>query len=143
MTTHIFPSEGWADAYRDALNDNPKYAEAGKDWTHGTVAMVVRADAARGIDSDMAVLLDVDSGKCRAATYMDATEARAQGAFVLEGTYERWATLIQQGDDPIKTLMQGKLKMTKGHLPTLIRYVESSKQLLASAQHVATEYRSA
>lgn len=142
MTTHLFPSEAWADAYRDALNDNPSYAEAGKDWTHGSVAMVVKADSALGFETDMAVLLDVDSGRCRAATYMDGEEARRQGAFVLEGSYERWATLIRQGDDPIKTLMQGKLKMTKGHLPTLIRYVESSKQLLASAQGVPTEYRS-
>jgi len=140
-TTHIFPSDDWADAYRDALNENPAYAEAGKDWTHGAVAMVVKADAALGIDTDMAVLLDVDSGRCRAASYLDGDAAREQGAFVLEGTYARWATLIKQGDDPIKTLMQGKLKMTKGHLPTLIRYVESSKQLLASAQNVATEYR--
>ena len=143
MTAHLFPSEAWADAYRDALNDNPAYAEAGKDWTHGTVAMVVKADAALGIDIDMAVLLDVDSGSCRAASYVDAARARQEAAFVLEGTYARWATLIEQGDDPIKTLMQGKLKMTKGHLPTLIRYVESSKQLLASAQRVPTEYRSA
>jgi hypothetical protein len=37
--------------------------------------------------------------------------------------------------------MQGKLKLTKGHLPTMIRYVESSKQLLSSAQSVATEFR--
>ena len=44
--------------------------------------------------------------------------------------------------DPIKTLMQGKLKLTQGHLPTLIRYVESSRQLLASAQNVPTEYLS-
>jgi hypothetical protein len=37
--------------------------------------------------------------------------------------------------------MQGRFKLTKGHLPTIIRYVESSKQLLASAQTVATEFR--
>ena len=42
---------------------------------------------------------------------------------------------------PIKALMQGKLKLTKGHLPTMIRYVESSKQLLSSAQSVQSEFR--
>jgi putative sterol carrier protein len=49
--------------------------------------------------------------------------------------------LIIENLDPIKALMQGKLKLTKGHLPTMIRYVESSKQLLSSAQAVQTEFR--
>ena len=35
----------------------------------------------------------------------------------------------------------GDAKLTKGHLPTMIRYVESSKQLLSSAQGVPTEFR--
>jgi putative sterol carrier protein len=138
---HPFPSEPWASAYKDALNASARYAEAGKDWTHGAVAMVVRADAALGIDQDMAVVLDVHAGRCRDATYVPAEQARTQAPFVIEGTYERWATLIREGQDPIKTLMQGKLKMTKGHLPTIIRYVESSKALLGCAQEVATEFR--
>lgn len=141
MGGHLFPSESWAGAFRDALNANPRYAEAGRDWTHGPVAMVVRADAALGLPQDMAVLLDVDSGHCRAATYMPADAARSQAPFVIEGRYPQWAALIRDGLDPIKTLMQGKLKLTKGRLPTLLRHVASSKQLLASARLVETEYR--
>lgn len=138
---HPFPSAPWASAYKDALNESARYAEAGKDWTHGAVAMVVRADEALGIAEDMAVLLDVDAGRCRDATYLPAEQARTQAPFVIEGSYERWATLIREGHDPIKTLMQGKLKMTKGHLPTIIRYVESSKALLACAQQVPTDFK--
>lgn len=138
---HAFPSDAWADAFRDAINANPRYAQAGRDWTHGAVALAVKSDAALGIAEDMAILLDVHAGTCRAARYLTAAEAREQAAFVIEGAYDRWATLIREGHDPIKTLMQGKLRMTKGHLPTLIRYVESSKELLASAQEVPTEFR--
>jgi putative sterol carrier protein len=137
---HRFPSESWAAAYKDVLNASARYAEAGKDWTHGAVAMVVRAEEKLGIAEDMAVVLDVHAGKCNAATYMPASQARDKAPFVIEGSYERWSTLIREGHDPIKTLMQGKLKMTKGHLPTIIRYVESSKALLACAQEVPTEY---
>lgn len=138
---HAFPSEAWADAFRDAVNANPSYAVAGKDWTHGPVALAVKADPALGITQDMAILLDVHGGVCRAARYLTAVEARDQASFVIEGVYDRWATLLREGHDPIKTLMQGKLRMTKGHLPTMIRYVESSKQLLASAQQVPTEFK--
>jgi putative sterol carrier protein len=138
---HAFPSNEWAAAFCDAINANPGYAEHGKDWTHGAVALSVKADAARGFAEDMAILLDVHAGKCRSARYLPANQAREQAAFVIEGVYDRWATLIREGHDPIKTLMQGKLKMTKGHLPTMIRYVESSKAMLASAQQVPTEFK--
>jgi putative sterol carrier protein len=138
---HLFPSEPWTAAYKNAVNDNPHYASAGKDWTHGSVALIVRADAAIQLDEDMAILLDVHAGVCRGARYMTGAAARGEAAFAVEGPYDNWKKLIVENQDPIKALMQGKLKLTKGHLPTMIRYVESSKQLLSSAQGVATEYR--
>ena len=137
----LFPSEAWASAYQDAINQNPEYARAGKDWTHGKVALVVRADPSIDIEQDMAVLLDVNAGSCNAATYMAGEQARASAAFAVEGPYDNWKQLIVENLDPIKALMQGRFKLTKGHLPTLIRYVESSKQLLSSAQNVPTQFR--
>lgn len=138
---YLFPSEAWAAAYHQAVNDNPRYKTAGKDWTHGKVALIVRADAAIGIERDMAILLDVNAGVCHGASYMNADSARSEAAFAVEGPYDHWKTLIVENQDPIKALMQGRLKLTKGHLPTMIRYVESSKQLLSSAQGVSTEFR--
>jgi putative sterol carrier protein len=139
--SHLFPSNAWASAYQTAVNQNPLYQSAGKDWTHGKVALVVKADPSIDLDKDMSVLLDVNAGTCNAATYTSADEARAAAAFSVEGPYDNWKQLIVENQDPIKALMQGRFKLTKGHLPTLIRYVESSKQLLASAQHVETEFR--
>jgi len=138
---HLFPSEAWAAAYQQAVNENPKYKVAGKDWTHGKVALVVKADNNLGLEQDMAVLLDVASGVCHAATYLPATEARELAAFSVEGPYPHWKLLIVENQDPIKALMQGRFKLTKGHLPTIIRYVDSSKQLLSSALNVPTEFR--
>jgi putative sterol carrier protein len=138
---HSFPSQAWADAFRDAINASARYAETGRDWTHGAVALVVRADPALGIERDMAIVVDAHEGRCRSASYGDAESARAAAPFVIEGLYDRWQALLREGGDPIKALMQGKLKMTKGHLPTLIRFVESSKAMLASAQAVPSEFR--
>ena len=139
--SHLFPSDAWASAYQTAVNQNPQYKSAGKDWTHGKVALVVKADPSIQLDKDMSILLDVNAGACNAATYMPAEDARVAAAFSVEGPYDNWKQLIVENQDPIKALMQGRFKLTKGHLPTLIRYVESSKQLLASAQNVATEFR--
>ena len=35
-----FPSQAWADAYKEAINANANYKKAAKDWTHGVVAYV-------------------------------------------------------------------------------------------------------
>ena len=47
---------------------------------------------------------------------------------------------MQGMHDPIKAMMQGKLKLTKGHLPTMLKYVESSRQLVVSATMVETSF---
>jgi putative sterol carrier protein len=140
--SHTFPSESWTAAYKDALNTNPDYAKAGKDWTHGPVTMIVKANSALGIDKDIAMLLDVHGGTCRAATFMDAPAARDAAPFVIEGEYDRWKSVIQGEVEPIKAMMQGKLKLTKGHLPTIIRYVDSSRQLVVSAGRVDSTFLS-
>ncbi len=137
---HRFPSEAWTVAYKDAVNGNPNYKEAGKDWTHGTVAMVIKADPAVDLPLDMAMLLDVHGGECRSTSYLEADQAKQSAAFVIEAGYDRWKEVIEGKLDPTKAMMQGKLKLTKGHLPTMIRYVQSSKQLVISAAQVPTEF---
>src|ERR1700753_2109629 len=70
-----FPSDAWVAAYKDAINQNPEYAKAGKDWTHGVVAMVVKAEPSLGIPDDQAMWLDVHEGKCRDCKLMPAKDA--------------------------------------------------------------------
>ena len=137
---HRFPSPEWTAAYKDAVNDNPKYKVAGKDWTHGAVAFVVKADPAIGLGKDEAMVLDVDSGACRATRHVDPEVAAAEAPFVVVGEYARWKEVLMGLEDPIKAMMQNKLRLTKGHLPTIIKYVESSRQLVNSAKSVPTEF---
>ena len=138
--SHLFPSVEWAAAYKQAINDNPKYKEAGKDWTHGAVAMVVKADPKLGIAEDTAVWLDIDRGVCKECRLMPASDA--QGApFVIVADYARWKSVIKKELDPIKGMMQNKLKLTKGHMPTIVKYVQSSRELVETTSKVDTKFR--
>jgi len=138
--SHLFPSEDWALAYKQAINDNPKYKEAGKDWTHGAVAMVVKADPALGIAEDTALWLDIDRGVCKECKLMPATEAQA-APFVIVADYARWKSVIRKQLDPIKGMMQNKLKLTKGNMPTIVKYVQSSRELVETTALVDTKFR--
>jgi putative sterol carrier protein len=134
-----FPSAEWCAAYEAAINANPGYKTAGRDWTHGPVAMVVAADPSIGIPEDMAMWLDVHQGVCRGCRLVSREEAD-KAAFVLVGTYPRWKEVIRKELDPTKGMMQNKLKLTKGHMPTMVKYVSASKELVESTTRVPTRF---
>ena len=135
-----FPSPEWTAAYKDAVNANPKYRTAGKDWTHGAVAYVIEANPSIGLPADVAMILDVHEGICRATTHTTRERAESDAPFVIVAPYARWKEVLQKQAEPIKAMMQGRLKLTKGHLPTIVKYVESSRQLVESAAAVPTEF---
>jgi putative sterol carrier protein len=134
-----FPSAEWCAAYKDAINANPGYKTAGREWTHGPVAMVVMAEPSLGIPEDMAMWLDVERGGCRDCRLVSRVEAE-KAAFVLVGTYARWKEVIRKELDPTKGMMQNKLKLTKGHMPTMVRFVTASKELVESTTRIPTAF---
>lgn len=134
-----FPSAEWTAAFGDAINANEGYAKAGKGWTHGSVAYVVEARPELGIERDTAMLLDLHEGKCRNAEMMDAKDARGAD-FIIVAEYERWKEVLSGEVDPTKAMMQNKLKLEKGHLPTIVKYVVASKELVKSATNIDTDY---
>ena len=46
----VFPSDEWIKAYKEAIDANEAYKEAGKTWTHGVVALICLDNVAGGID---------------------------------------------------------------------------------------------
>ena len=134
-----FPSAEWTAAFKDAINANAGYAKAGEGWTHGKVAYVVKARPALGIPKDVAMVLDLHTGKCRDAEMVDAEQAQTSD-FVIVAEYERWKEVLSGEVDPTKAMMQNKLKLEKGHLPTIVKYVIASKELVRSAITIDTDY---
>lgn len=124
----------------DAVNANATYAQHGKEWTHGKVAYVIQADPRLGLAKDMAMVLDLHGGKCRGAEYVDGAEAEAKADFVIVSDYPRWREVLSGAVDPTKAMMQNKLKLKKGHLPTIVKFVLASKALVGSATAIDTDY---
>jgi len=137
---HRFPSKEWTAAYQVALNHNRAYREAGKPWTFGAVALIVRSDPAVGLEHDAGMVLDVHQGECRGARFVEDVQDPEDAAFVIVASYACWKDVIQGRLGPIKGMMEGKLKLSRGHLPTIIRFVDSARQLVVSACKVPTEF---
>jgi len=133
-----FPSEQWTVAYRDSVNNDPAYKEAGKTWTHGAIAFVVSADPSVGLKEDTAFILDLHEGVCRKAWLTNVDEAKKQ-PFCITGSYAQWKAVMKKQLDPIKGMMQGKLKL-KGNLPIIVKYVKAAQVLVENCGRVDTHF---
>jgi putative sterol carrier protein len=101
--------------------------------------MVVTADPSIGIAEDMAMWLDVERGNCKDCRLVSRQEAE-NAAFVIVASYARWKEVIRKQLDPTKGMMQNRLKLTKGHMPTMVKYVAASKELVESTTRVPTQF---
>jgi putative sterol carrier protein len=101
--------------------------------------MVVTAEPAIGLPQDMAMWLDVHQGECRECRLTTREEADKAG-FVIVASYARWKEVIRGQLDPTKGMMQNRLKLTKGHMPTMVKFVLASKELVASTSRVRTAF---
>lgn len=142
LALNLFPSAEWAAAYQVALNHNPAYRDAGQCWTFGSVAIVVLGDPTIGLASDVGVVLDVHGGECREASFVEGIDSLEAAEFTFVASYARWQEIIEGRLDPIKGLMEGKLKLCRGELSTIVRFVEAARQLVVSATKVPTVFRS-
>ncbi len=133
-----FPSEEWFKAYVERINGSPEYREAAATW-EGDIAYVVEPEPDKGVDREQWAWLDLWHGDCRGYKYDITPEEGEQAKFIIRAPYSRWKEVINKELDPVKGMMQGKLKL-KGDLPTIVRYVKAANELVNLAASVPTEF---
>ncbi|MCL5278149.1 MAG: SCP2 sterol-binding domain-containing protein [Deltaproteobacteria bacterium] len=148
-----FPSEEWIVAFKGKINSNPNYKESGANWEHGTISLIMQFDQdmldrmkkdpvlskqMKEGETAVGVWLDLYHGVCKEAKRVTAEEAQ-KAKFVIAGEYPRWKSVMKKELDPVKGMMQGKLKL-KGDLPTIVRFVKAAQDLVDSATMVDTKF---
>ncbi len=133
-----FPSQEWTEKYKETINSDPGYKKAGANWQAGAISFIIKANPEIGLEQDQAFILDLHKGECRDARMADMDEAMAQ-PFIITASYSQWKAVIRSELDPIKGMMQGKLKL-KGNLPMIVRFVDAAKSLVQNAAKVDTKF---
>ena len=133
----IFPSDEWVRLYKDAINGNPGYRTGAADWAQGAVALVCKALPPH-LPKDVGIWLDIHQGLCRNASLVTLEEAQ-KAPFCITAEYSHWKQIIRKELDPIKSMMQGKLKL-KGDLATVVRFAKASRELIDSAAMVEASF---
>lgn len=132
-----FASQEWLDEYKVLINQSEAYREAAAGW-EGAIAYHFEPEPDRNWPDPTYVLMDLMHGECRDARLTDREEAE-QAPFLIRGPYTRWKQVVTRELDPIKAMMQGKLRVS-GDLATLVRYVDAANELVNLAASIPTEF---
>jgi len=133
----VFASQAWFDAFVAEINASSDYREMATDW-EGDIAFRILAEPDRGVPDDLWGYLDLWHGECRGGRVIEASEADA-AAYALTAPYSRWKDVVEGELDPIKAMMQGKLRV-RGDLPTIVRYVKAANELVRLTGLIDTEF---
>jgi len=133
----VFPSDEWLRIFRDRINASPEYREAAWTW-EGDIAFVFEAEPDKRVPVDLWAWIDLWHGECRDAR-MVAPDEGERAPYVIRAPYTRWKDVLMGDLDPVKGMMQGKLKL-QGDLPTIIRYVRAANELVHLTGSVPTEF---
>jgi putative sterol carrier protein len=133
----LFPSDEWVTICRDRINGSPEYRVAAATW-EGAVAFGFEAEPDRGVPEDLWLLLDLWHGECREARMIEPEEGEL-APYVIRAPYSRWKDVVRGELDPVKGMMQGKLKL-RGDLAMIVRYVRAANELVNLTTQVPTEF---
>lgn len=137
MAHEIFTGD-WARAWCEELAASEAYAEAAEDW-EGALVLRVRADASYGIEEPRSVWVDLHHGACRGARSADEEDVD-EVPYLIEADPYSWKRVLDGDLDPISGLMRGKLKLERGSVVELARYVKAARELVRAAGRVDTSY---
>jgi putative sterol carrier protein len=134
----LFPSIEWAEEYKKQINSSEGYKKAAATWTAGAVVLVISAKPEIGLNEDWATWLDLHQGVCREVKRVSLEEAQ-KAPFCITADYARWKQVIKKELEPVKGMMQGKLKL-KGDLPTIVRYTKASQELVECSTRIDLKF---
>ena len=133
----MFPTAPWFDELIDCINASAAYEEAAATW-EGDITFHIEAEPDKGVPQDVYGYLDLWHGRCRGGGIV-GPEQCAASRYVIRAPYTRWKEVVRGDLDPVRGMMQGKLKV-QGDLPTIVRYVNAANVLVQLTGEVETVF---
>jgi putative sterol carrier protein len=137
MAEVMFLTEEWVQAFKEEVQTSPSYKEAAKTW-EGDITLVVKVDSKVGMADDIYLYMDLWHGDCRDMRLVSKEECHS-AKFIITASYDRWKQVAKAELEPVKGMMQGKLKL-KGNLPYIVRYVQAGRELIKCTSKIPARF---
>jgi len=158
----ILPSKEWVENYAKAINESKEYEAAAKGWGIGyngdfvfqiDEAPVEKVDQMPEGDKKKAVkdffkeylkgktlyiFMALKDGKCTGARFVKEP-SEVEAGFALSAKYEVWKELLSGKSDPMKAIMQGKMKLA-GDMMKVMKYTKGAILLGQLTAKVPVEF---
>lgn len=134
-----FPSEEWIAEWRERLNDNQEYGDAGQGWGvgfDGDFVFHVRADDR--LPEDHYFFVGLEDGHCTGVREIDDPE-EVDAGFVYRGDYSDWVALNQADIGPIDGMMSGVFDI-EGDMQKVLQYSDAAVAMSETGREIDTEY---
>lgn len=129
----LFPSDEWAKAAMEAVNQSEAYKAAAKSW-EGDLTFVITA--LPGDREEVKLYMDLWHGECRGA--YEVTEPQ-ESEFVITAPLPVWRKVLEGKLDPIRGLVSRQLKM-KGNMMKVMKAPKAAVELVNSCATVDTDW---
>ena len=158
----IFPSKEWPESYAKVINDSREYEASAKGWGvdyNGNfifqmdevpvenIDQIPEADKKKTVKEfldeyvkgkTLYIFMALKDGKCTDARFVkDPSEVEA--GFALSAKYEVWKELLTGKSDPMKALMQGRMKLA-GDMMKVMKYTKGASLLGQLTGNVPAEF---
>ena len=130
-----FPSDAWAKAFKDEINQSESYAEAAKNW-EGDFYFVIEPEGS--MTKRVILYVDLWHGKSREA-FEVKDEAEKKPAFRMTAPISTWKQVIYKKLDPLQGLMTNKIKLV-GNMAMVMRNVKAAKELVEATTRLDTVF---
>ena len=131
-------SDDWAKAAAGVIASSESYRSAAKTW-EGSMVFTLQADPSLGVPENRSVFFDLWHGECRDGRSATPTDLEA-ATYIISADAFTWRQVMEGKLEPIAGLMRGKLKLARGNMAVLARYVLAAKELVRAATQVETEF---
>ncbi|KKN56345.1 hypothetical protein LCGC14_0573120 [marine sediment metagenome] len=137
-----FGTPEWAEAYKEAINNNPNYKEAAgpegfppNGW-EGDFLFVV--EPAGNLDHEIRMFVGLYHGECTGVRILKEGE-EVHTEFEYSGPYDAWELVLKKELDPIRGLLAGKFKV-KGDMAKILKATRAASELVNSTTTIDTEF---
>jgi putative sterol carrier protein len=130
-----FGSDGWVQAFHEAINSSKAYEEAAKTW-EGDFYFIVEPSGS--MKEPIYMYVDLWHGKSRKA-FIAKGISEMNPEFVISAPAGTWRKIIEKKLDPIQGLITRQLKL-KGNMGKIMRAVRAAQELVNCTTKVPTEF---